>query len=57
MIDRARYPGLFDELELQWRDRLRMVFELEPPDPDLITNVRGGSWWRDTFVMGRKLFG
>ncbi len=41
MIDRARYPGLFDEFVPPWSHRrLRLVFELEPPDPALITNVR-----------------
>ena len=40
MTDPARYPGLFEEQVPRWRDRLRMNFEVELPDPDLITNVR-----------------
>jgi 8-oxo-dGTP diphosphatase len=51
-IDPARYPRLASQQDVTWGStKLRLRFELDPPDPDLISNVRCAAFVGDRVVL------
>lgn len=59
MIERARYPLLFQEQKVMWgTTAMRLVFELEPPIPELVSNVRMAAFSGDrVLVIDTREFG
>jgi 8-oxo-dGTP diphosphatase len=59
MIDPAAYPLLFRQQEVEWGTTpMRLLFELEPPVPELVGNIRMAAFSIDrVLVIDTREFG